>query len=553
MLTKENDVRQIQKTENAETSRLSTGNRKWATLLQMAGILSYFDLELLERYRCENRCVYCKKQSFQDTVTCGKCLEFEYCSVQCLELHREAHQEQCAIIGLKKGTCLPINALFLKTIVGKAKLLDSEDNFRDENEAIKELYAVRNKSITGSKLTRPIHRRLNKTANKPGRHKKKKRKRKNLDQKFTDGNKSSMAACQILLNIDQGKFGGPTKCGGCEASGIKFGQGWWKSRSVTPGSNIKSSGASLDNLSAFKPNKPTFQDFYPEIDEDVIEDHSDTSNSPLNNGSKLDNLSASEDNSLQNDYIDSNNATGLIRSIQANINIRSYAKNKKNESKQDHIEASNLAQHRVSDVLLCQQQQPAAGSQLWKCSQCGKESDSLKLCSRCASNRYCDQTCQKGDYSRHKNQCRRTKRFREASRNFFTAAFQPLILRYSNFTKEDADQLILKQLRKTIMVEIVDSINILFGFIVHCTNAQGLPSIVTFDLDCDTLYTGLTDDRGVGSTTPLNDCLKPGNFIILVNEHWTTDLMGVPCKTITDADDYKVGTGRSQIRHSCAA
>ena len=63
-----------------------------------------------------------------------------------------------------------------------------------------------------------------------------------------------------------------------------------------------------------------------------------------------------------------------------------------------------------------------AVTQMEECAYCGKRGDTLtiRLCTGCKAIRYCSRGCQKGDWSRHKAACKKSKRSEYIGYDVFT-------------------------------------------------------------------------------------------------------------------------------------
>ncbi|XP_059143810.1 uncharacterized protein LOC131931121 [Physella acuta] len=63
-------------------------------------IISFLEVE---RSKAQRKCILCKKTGVEQMVICDGCMTFGYCSQKCLRLDRAAHLEQCQLIAMSKS------------------------------------------------------------------------------------------------------------------------------------------------------------------------------------------------------------------------------------------------------------------------------------------------------------------------------------------------------------------------------------------------------------------------------------------------------------------
>ncbi|CAL1527842.1 unnamed protein product, partial [Lymnaea stagnalis] len=166
------------------------------------------------------RCVNCKRRTFHDMVTCEKCREFSYCSIECLELDMSKHEPQCDFISLKKGTAHLLDRDVVMSVRRNAKPLDDEGNI-----------AVRENTPDDLDKTKEpkASQRVSEGTNK--RKPRKRRNRKKGQGKTTDvseAKKTSSPAPDTASLIAGGQFGGKVIVDREARSGATFGDGRWK-------------------------------------------------------------------------------------------------------------------------------------------------------------------------------------------------------------------------------------------------------------------------------------------------------------------------------------
>ncbi|KAK0054476.1 hypothetical protein Bpfe_016052, partial [Biomphalaria pfeifferi] len=407
----------------------------------------------LEKWKEEDRCFFCKKKFFSEKVTCERCLEFQYCSIDCLVSDRDQHISQCNFIGFRKGRCLWDGGVHLSQFVtSKAKLLDSEHNIRSEHEAFREIQAIKISTSSTNQIPRFTNERKKK---KPGhksrseyeafrelqamktvkssayqiprstkeRKKNKKRKGRNTTPQKNKPSSSNLKSNklhknkQTPLNILNGKFGGAVRCSRSEQTGASFGKGWWKTGSESA-TALKNSTSPMVSCSFTKPpNRQKCSDFYPELQDDVAGQ--------------------------------ADNAEHLM------------AKSQPETAASEMLDDANVQKKLADDN--------GHRKSLAKCGYCGKESEEMKTCSRCQMRGYCDRVCQARDFAAHKRQCKRSERFQKVLKGLPLECKAKVNNLSFNVTPEN-DTMLLKS---SILVEITERHYLFFFYAVMAVDLSG--------------------------------------------------------------------------------
>ncbi|XP_055868359.1 uncharacterized protein LOC106068974 isoform X1 [Biomphalaria glabrata] len=474
----------------------------------------FISLENLEKWKEENRCFFCKKKFFSEKVTCERCLEFQYCSIDCLALDRDEHISQCNLIGLRKGRCLLDGRVhFLQFVTSRAKLLDSEHNIRSEHEAFREIQAMKISRSSTNQIPRSTKERENKnpghksrseyeafrelqamktskssTDQIPRSNKKRKKNKKRKGHNATpQKNKPSSSTLkpdilhknkQTPLNILNGMFGGAVRCSRTEQTGASFGKGWWKTGSESA-TALKNSTSPIVSCSSTKPpNRQKCSDFYPELQDD--------SRSRTDSAEHL--MAKSQPETAASEMLDDANVQkGLA---------------------DDNGHRKSLA----------------------KCGYCGKESEEMKTCSRCRMRSYCDRACQARDFAAHKQLCKRSERFQKVLKGLPLECKAKINNLSFNVTPEN-DTMLLKS---SILVEITERLYLFFFYAVMAVDLSGKKIFLNLKFPRNYKWPTSKGSNGPIAMVTLHDLLAPGNFVLVYEPIWTHSLDGRPGVEVHD-------------------
>ncbi|CAL1527846.1 unnamed protein product, partial [Lymnaea stagnalis] len=543
--------------------------------------MRFIEFQDLERYKQERRCMHCKIRTFDDMVTCTKCLEFCYCSIECLENDSKGHATECNIIGLRKGRRRIVDINMLEYVKQKAKLLDEDGDPID----VKSHPKANPKPVDEIKDPKAKDQQNeNVPAYKPGpKNKKNKRKNKSKRRKAPNPVKPSSQTPDLSSTIVRGRFGGRVKVDDNVRSGARFGEGWWTSGRPSSSGGGATGHATEKTIYAKKPTKTSF----PEYDSDTDSD----------DGLKLCAMATVEDATAKSSFCDSgptgsvdatpkeadgkvkvgpassanqtwsgmnaaspsgsSDATRHVRAFSAassceasgkvkersptcssepasKVNERSAASSREPASKVRESSPTSSGEpasvlkersapctngasntYKVTSATLnsydneyqptgdelvpydqkkAEEAMSAAGRRdsgkspvLEKCLFCGKESYSMLKCSRCFTGRYCGKICQKQDFPRHKESCRRGGRFLVALDKIpdplVTAAFLGLgIPPISVFLSDlcGAFEYLMIGPRRSLLLEIVDTSVFVFQYSVRAMDRDGTMCRILF-------------------------------------------------------------------------
>ncbi|CAG5118591.1 unnamed protein product [Candidula unifasciata] len=374
-----------------------------------------------------NRCIKCKRP-LDEFVVCERCLEFKYCSIQCLEDNRNDHLRFCNVIGLLKGRLTRLTdeeGERMEKLQEKARLLNEDGTLRiPPKEVLKE---------GGNSSEKDGNDKMQADAEKI-------KPRKNKHSKTEQKEKASEDK-PVKPLITSGQFGGAAKVGQKIQSGESFGEGWWSQRKTEP----------RTDETATDPNSTSSGDKPKNIKEEYDAPYLPTAAS----------------------------AEVILEKAVSGLEIVKY----------DPKQAGERSDRAKSSLTL------------GKCSFCGIEGPVLK-CSRCKIANYCDKNCQKADYKKHSNIC----------------------------------NMVLGS-RCHVMVEIIDEHPHPFRFGAIVKDAMGQTTQVLFYTDTPYYNHRMGGMFGWSVPIPLSRCIKPGNFLLILEAHWHHFLDGTRGIRVDDTDE----------------
>lgn len=197
-----------------------------------------------------------------------------------------------------------------------------------------------------------------------------------------------------------------------------------------------------------------------------------------------------------------------------NINSTHYSNFKNDEPKKP--EPSQKAEEKTSDVA----------KSLKTCGQCQKESNDLKVCSRCTLIYYCNPDCQKKAWKTHKTICKEpTKETISATYSNFKDESKEIKFDIKNWDKEQIQQTGAKKVgikQNKQLNEFVNSINSnFFSFKINSDN-DVIAFIGSF---CTDFINKLKSERYNGVLTlseeKLKSLLDEQNYIEVMKYLWT--------------------------------
>ncbi|CAL1527844.1 unnamed protein product [Lymnaea stagnalis] len=539
--------------------------------------------EVLERYQGERRCMNCKKRSFHDMVTCEKCREFSYCSIECLELNRAKHKPQCDVISVKKGTAILLDRNMVKSIKEKAKLLDEEGNV-----AVKENIqgnTSKNNPPNGSQRAGET------TTKRRPRKKRNRRKGKGKTTNVPEAKKNTSPAPDIASSLAGGKFGCKVIVDDTVQKGTMFGGGWWK-----PKREKDSGSAKVDETSGASHKKQPKSRF-PEYDTDADSDVDGPG--PESRADEVsENMRATSSGSDEKPLVgslppeklkDSPGSTGDSSNVKAGDHPGSTANVDKVKASHQVGRAENgsvtsnvgtadeikggTAPHARSQGGKVEDSEPASSGtgaantldeharghptktgmelvpydkqkvgeaeaaaggrgpreppKLEQCHFCDKESYTMLKCSRCKWGRYCNRSCQKEDFPKHKEMCKWSEIFLKALQElpfvYLVAEYMQiggprLSTRLGDLSNE-FEYLFLGE-RRPILLKILGPYFHLSRHGVVVMDQEGAKTHIMFYNQSNIYFHVSNEMLGMGLPIHLKRCLKPGNFILLLNACW---------------------------------
>ncbi|CAL1527847.1 unnamed protein product [Lymnaea stagnalis] len=381
----------------------------------------YVPFEVLERYQRERRCMNCRRRSFRDMLTCANCREFNYCSIECLEFDRAKHEPECNLISFKKGTAHLMDH-------NMAMSLDKSHTPSD--------------SQTAGETTRKRR----------NRKKKNKSKSQLKNKDILEAGNSSSPAQGTVASLAGGNCGGRVVVDDKVRSGTTFGDGWWKPKNE----KADKSGKVDDDVMSGAPVKKQQKSRFPEYDtntdsgddgsrpaksagaagglEEIQE--SNCNNSPTfkikhNPGSKVnatdDKVKAREQTGSVEDRSapSTNDPTVKRKGVEGSDTrgqrgSKSEAADTQNKHAQGHQTTPGVKRAPRDKQKAGEAAAATGGSdtkepkKLEKCFCCRRGSYAMLKCSRCKVARYCNTSCQKKDFPKHKKFCKRAALFKAA-------------------------------------------------------------------------------------------------------------------------------------------
>lgn len=290
-----------------------------------------------------------------------------------MEADYECHRPYCHVIGTKKGRCILLTddaALRFQKIREKAKCLNEDGSLRVNARLFKILSKTGDiKKISHVKQT---------TARKPRpeyRKRKSKRSARKNKGKISNGSNVLKSGHNVKKEgkktvenlIAGGRFGGPVLVDTRIASGLSFGEGWYKLKTETKKTQLSETTTARNKWVKMK-----FDDFYSESADD-------------NQKEKRQELRSEIDEQL-------------VPLFEAGTSLRETT------TEQEPVKHDlETAEDKQTRDLSCQN--PLT---LETCCYCKKTGHMLK-CSRCKMANYCAKECQQRHYSHHKRTCSKYK------------------------------------------------------------------------------------------------------------------------------------------------
>ncbi|KAH9488990.1 hypothetical protein Btru_041469 [Bulinus truncatus] len=360
-------------------------------------------------------------------------------------------------------------------VIQQAKVLDDDGNFKEFKT---DQHCEEPESVGGQTLTEKVQRKKESPNIQP-------------EKKITAKPKS---------NLDNGHFGNPLNCTNeKEKSGNTFGEGWWKAPK--------------------KESKP-----------DKIE-------------TNLANRDKSAGTGNQADALHSAAVFGASTGEQ-NIEASSDGVDAEPGSDAPCAGATSL-EDAGKELVPCKKDKTSNDSEdrpkiLEKCFYCKKESYTMLKCSRCRAGRYCNKECQKKDFPSHKKGCARVARFLSAvdkiPRSMLLQSMIGLGIPEISTSLASLDSEFLHMFvgpRYSVLVEIVEPYFHPFRHGVVVMDKDGRKTHIMFYNEVGIYYHRVS---WLPLPIPLSQCLRPGNFILLLDAHWHYFLDGTVGIRIDDLD-----------------
>ncbi|KAK6962043.1 hypothetical protein BgiMline_032111 [Biomphalaria glabrata] len=582
-------------------------------------------LEKLEKYKELRRCMLCKKRSFQEMVICPRCLEFTYCSQQCLQKDQKDHKRLCTIIGLKKGILEVVSdetCKLEKEIQQHARLLDdsgdmkvlknttSQEDQKEPKSSSREDKTEPKSSSREDKKEPKSSSREDKTDPKSSSREDKKEPKSSSREDKTEPKSSSREDKKEPKSSSREDKKEPKSSSREDKKEPKSSSREDKKEPKSSSREDKKEPKSSSTEDKKEPKSSSTEDkkdpkrpkmFSKENQKEALtkenQDIKKRNESSLPSGhfgemlgacsqkdlsgqtfgdgwwkskphgrskdeSQMDKSStashvASEDHAEQ-----AANSSPLVETQNTipRENTRNESQVKEEDSpgqaKEDgpagHSTPAEEVSGAVSGMELVPYKKDPNGenddgdedTMKWeKCFYCKKESYRMLKCSRCRAGRYCNKECQKKDFPQHKKQCARVGRFIDAIKKIpRNILFQSILgfgvpeISTSLDCLGSTIQHMLFGPRYSVLLEIVGPYYHPFRHGVNVMDRDGKTTHILFHDPFGVYY----HQAGFFPLPiPLSACLKPGNFILLLDAHWHFFLDGTVGVRIDDLKDVR--------------